>query len=84
MKTTASDSRKIKVVRIIARLNIGGPAIHACLLHQKLYPEFDTILATGRLDAGEGDMSYLLASKRGVFSMPSMSRPVRVGSASGP
>lgn len=70
----------MKIVRIIARLNIGGPAIHATFLHQKLYPEFDTVLATGRLDTDEGDMSYLLESERGVVWVSTMSRPVRLAS----
>lgn len=79
MKASAAP-RKLKVARIIARLNIGGPAIHVCSLHQKLYPEFETLLATGRLDAGEADMSYLLQSERGVVWVSTMSRPVRLAS----
>jgi len=80
MMGAGSAIKRLKVVRIIARLNIGGPAIHACFLHQKLHPEFDTVLAAGRLDEGEGDMSYLLESERDVVWMNSMSRPVRLGS----
>ncbi len=76
--TRAAAHKKLKVVRAVARLNIGGPAIHTCYLHQKLYPEFETILAVGRLDKGEGDMSYLLESDRGVVWVSSMSRQVRL------
>ena len=38
----------IRVVRIIARLNVGGPAIHATLLTDRLDPaRFRTTLVTG-------------------------------------
>jgi glycosyltransferase involved in cell wall biosynthesis len=67
----------LKVVRIIGRLNVGGPARQACLLHERLRPEFETVLITGRPDSGEKDMNYLLSSSEGVHSIDSMSRPVR-------
>src|SRR3954468_10940122 len=72
-----SLQRPLKIVRIIGRLNVGGPARQACLLHERLRPEFETVLITGRPDAGEKDMSYLLESSEGVHLINSMSRPVR-------
>ena len=52
---------KIKVVRIIDRMNIGGPAIHCSLLTSRLNSEeFSTILITGQVCEFEGDMGYLL------------------------
>src|SRR3954470_20928937 len=72
-----SSLAPLKVVRIIGRLNVGGPARQACLLHERLRPELQTVLVTGRPDSGEKDMSYLLASSDGVHSIESMSRPVR-------
>jgi GT2 family glycosyltransferase/glycosyltransferase involved in cell wall biosynthesis len=54
------EKQKIKILRIIARLNIGGPAIHVHLLTTGLHPErFETILVTGSISDQEGDMSYL-------------------------
>jgi glycosyltransferase involved in cell wall biosynthesis len=48
-----------KVVRIIARLNTGGPAIHTVLLTRGLDPgRFPSVLVTGAVDAREGDMGY--------------------------
>ena len=67
---------KPKVVRIIARLNVGGPARQACILHEKLAPYFDTHLVIGGLADGEQDMSYLLSSRRNVLQLPQMSREV--------
>lgn len=50
---------KIKVLRIIARLNIGGPAIHAVLLSGGLDKEkFESILICGSLGQDEGNMLY--------------------------
>lgn len=51
--------KKIKILRIIARLNIGGPAIHTVLLTAYLdKSRFEQTLVTGRVSADEGDMSY--------------------------
>jgi glycosyltransferase involved in cell wall biosynthesis len=50
---------EVRVVRIIDRLNIGGPAKHVTWLTAGLDPErFETTLITGVVPAGEGDMSY--------------------------
>ncbi|HON44865.1 MAG TPA: glycosyltransferase, partial [Planctomycetota bacterium] len=50
-----------KVLRIMDRMNIGGPAIHCTLLTAGLDPEkFETTFVTGRVCDFEGDMSYLL------------------------
>ncbi|MGH2669012.1 MAG: glycosyltransferase, partial [bacterium] len=55
---TRNASRPLRIVRIIARLNIGGPAIHTMLLSERLgHPAFESLLVTGRLEPGEGDMS---------------------------
>ncbi|MDP6793712.1 MAG: glycosyltransferase [Anaerolineales bacterium] len=56
----------IRVVRVIARMNIGGPAIHVGKLASGLARNgFDTILVAGRPGAAEGDMSDL-ALENGV------------------
>ncbi|MBI4635711.1 MAG: glycosyltransferase family 4 protein [Candidatus Rokubacteria bacterium] len=51
---------RIKVIRIIARLNIGGPAIHAILLTSRLDRErYETLLVKGSEGRDEGDMGDL-------------------------
>ena len=56
----AKPSRKIKIFRVIARLNIGGPAIHVLNLSSGLDSDrFETVLIAGRVGPSEGDMSYL-------------------------
>src|SRR5687768_6699987 len=50
--------RKVRVMRIIARLNIGGPALHATLLTDALAPDrYDSMLVCGDVETDEG--SYL-------------------------
>ncbi|MCL4557256.1 MAG: glycosyltransferase [Deltaproteobacteria bacterium] len=55
-----STENKIKVLRIIARLNIGGPAIHTILLTRYLGGRFETRLVAGEVSEGEESMDYLL------------------------
>lgn len=56
----------MKIVRIITRLNIGGPAIHAVLLTSELCGRgHRDILVCGTVSGGEGDMGYL-AKEKGV------------------
>jgi len=63
-ETLVLEKRKrIKVLRIIARLNIGGPAIHVHLLTKGLDAEkFEPVLVSGKISPQEGDMSYLFDS----------------------
>jgi glycosyltransferase involved in cell wall biosynthesis len=56
----------IRVVRIIDRLNIGGPAKHVVWLTAGLdRQEFEPTLVTGTVPGGEGDMNYF-AEESGV------------------
>ncbi len=53
-------------MRVIARLNVGGPAIHVTLLTEHLGPpEFESTLVCGTIGPAEADMSYL-ARSRGI------------------
>lgn len=52
-----------KILRIIARLNVGGPAIHVSLLSAGLnHGRYLTTLVAGSIGEHEGDMSYLATS----------------------
>lgn len=65
------------VVRVITRLNIGGPSIQATRLTTALEPYgFTTRLLHGRLGAGEGDMSYLIAPGADAAFIPELRRPL--------
>jgi len=50
----------MKILRIIARLNIGGPARNAVILTEG-FP--DTVLVCGEVAGSEGDMMYLARQK---------------------
>ena len=59
-KPVAAPGERIRVARIITRLNVGGPAIQALLLTQRLDPErFETLLVCGRVGPAEGNMLEL-------------------------
>jgi len=65
-------------MRIIARLNIGGPSIHVSLLAERLPKNtYETKLVVGSLSADEGDMSYY-AHDLGVIPevVPQLSREI--------
>src|SRR5690349_3492140 len=56
----------MKIVRIIARLNVGGPARHVVWLTDALQDdEFSTKLIAGTVPPGEDDMGYF-AEQSGV------------------
>ncbi len=66
----------MKIVRIIARLNVGGPARHVVWLTKNLQTEeFQSVLLTGTVPDGEEDMNYF-AEQHGVapIFIPEMSR----------
>lgn len=66
----------LKIVRLIARLNVGGPARHVTWLTGELCDdEFTSVLIAGTVPAGEEDMSYL-AAEAGIapIYIPEMSR----------
>lgn len=66
----------MKIVHIIARLNVGGPARQVVWLTEKLRnDEFESALIAGAVPAGEKDMGYF-AAEHGVdpIYIPELSR----------
>ncbi|MDT7604713.1 MAG: hypothetical protein QOF61_2710, partial [Acidobacteriota bacterium] len=54
----------MKIVRIIARLNVGGPARHVAWLTAGLAREgHESVLVAGTVPPGEDDMSYFAAAQ---------------------
>jgi glycosyltransferase involved in cell wall biosynthesis len=65
----------VRVLRLITRLNIGGPSIQAITLSERLTPRgFTTRLVHGSLGEGEGDMRYLLSTPANVEYLPRLGR----------
>ena len=68
----------MKVLRIIARLNVGGPARHVVWLTAGMKPAgYETLLVSGVVPPGEDDMSYV-ATRAEVTPLiiPEMSREI--------
>jgi colanic acid biosynthesis glycosyl transferase WcaI len=50
----------VRVLRVIARLNVGGPALHVSYLTRGLASRgYETTLVTGRVGSNEGSMEYV-------------------------
>ncbi len=78
----AVTDRPIRVLRVIARLNVGGPALHVAYLSSGLADRgYETTLVAGDVGGGEESMAGV-AAQRGVdvVRLPGLSRelsPVR-------
>lgn len=71
-------SEPIRVLRVIARLNMGGPALHVSYLTRGLVERgYETTLVAGQLSRGEGSMSFV-ADGCGVdvHAVPHLARDV--------
>ena len=59
-----ASERKYKILRIIARLNIGGPALHVIILNSELNQDtYISQLVTGRESPAEGNMNDFAAER---------------------
>lgn len=71
-------SDRVKVVRVIARLNVGGPALHVAYLTAGLADRgYDTTLVAGTLARGEESMAHV-AQQRGarIAALPALHREI--------
>jgi glycosyltransferase involved in cell wall biosynthesis len=60
--TVASGSAPIRVLRVIARMNVGGPAHHVSLLSGRAFPDrFATLLVAGSVASHEDSFDDLAA-----------------------
>jgi glycosyltransferase involved in cell wall biosynthesis len=66
-----NSGRRFTIARLIARLNVGGPATQAILMTEAFQKKgYRALLLTGEVPPGEGSMEYL-AEERGV-------QPIRI------
>ncbi|MDP2647390.1 MAG: glycosyltransferase [Desulfobacterales bacterium] len=72
-----ADEKPIRILRLIARLNIGGPAIQAITLTRHLAATCQTLLVCGQVGVNEGSMDYL-ASRHKVrpLVIPALGREI--------
>ncbi len=68
--TSSSRPEPVRVLRLIARLNVGGPALHVAYLTRGLDARgYHTTLVAGSLGRGEGSMSFV-AEELGITVVP--------------
>lgn len=76
--TMVTAPSRVRVLRLIARLNVGGPAIHATLLTERLNPaRFTTTLVTGTEEAGEANYLELHGRSLPLEVVPDLGREIR-------
>jgi glycosyltransferase involved in cell wall biosynthesis len=76
----SATAEPIRILRVIARLNMGGPALHVAYLASGLESRgYRTTLVAGSLARGEGSMSFV-AEELGVpvVHVPHLSREISV------
>src|SRR6185503_8869738 len=65
-EASVSAATEIRILRVIARLNMGGPALHVSYLTRGLASRgYATTLVTGEISRGEDSMAYV-ADELGV------------------
>lgn len=80
MSMTPTDTRPLRVMTVIARMNMGGPALIAAELTKRLDPiRFEHVLCTGEVEDDEGD--FLALREHGVKArmIPGLGRSLRLG-----
>ena len=73
-----AESERVPVLRVIARLNVGGPALHVAYLSAGLNERgYDTTLVAGTIGRGEESMAYVAESAGArVITLPGLSREI--------
>jgi glycosyltransferase involved in cell wall biosynthesis len=73
-----AKSKRVKVLRVIARLNMGGPALHVSYLTAGLRERgYDTTLVAGTLARGEDSMAFVADQLAvDVVTIPELGREI--------
>src|SRR5262245_47555333 len=75
-RPVTDSARPVRVLRVIARLNVGGPALHVSYLTRGLAARgYETTLVAGDVGRGEESMGFV-AAREGVevVRLPGLSR----------
>ena len=74
----ADSFEPVRVLRLVARLNMGGPALHVAYLTKGLAERgYRTTLAAGSLARGESSMSFIAEELGvGVYPIPQLHREI--------
>jgi glycosyltransferase involved in cell wall biosynthesis len=73
-------SKKIKILRVVSRLNISGPTLNVKYLTEGLNSEtYETRLVSGTISPNEGDMSYITRFDRDIqIDVPELQREINI------
>jgi glycosyltransferase involved in cell wall biosynthesis len=75
-----STARRIRVMRVLTRMNVGGPAMQVTTLQRGLDPDrFDQRLYAGQVADGEADYQTLCAPDLPLRRLATLGRRVRAG-----
>ena len=74
----STPTARVPVLRVIARLNVGGPALHVAYLSAGLADRgYDTTLVAGTIGRGEESMAYVVEqSGTTIVTLPGLSREI--------
>ena len=77
-----SDRASLQVVRVIARLNIGGPSRHVAVLEEGLHAlGYNTLLLYGEADSDEGSLAHLVLEQHlPAVQVPRLTHHVKIWS----
>ncbi len=69
----------VRILRVIGRMNMGGPAHHVAILTKRLDPaRFETLLVRGAVSRGEASLNHLLnPAKYQVIDLPRLGARIR-------
>jgi glycosyltransferase involved in cell wall biosynthesis len=78
MRSSSALPDRVKVLRVIARLNVGGPALHVAYLTAGLRERgYDTTLVAGTLARGEDSMAFVASDLDvQVVTIPQLGREI--------
>ena len=80
MGANGPGEQPVRVLRVIARMNVGGPALQVVELCRNLDPErYDTRLLVGAVDASEADYLELRAPDVAAVRVPGLGRELGPG-----
>jgi len=75
--TAGERSGRLRVLRIISRMNVGGPARHVAILHTGLDPQqFESVLVYGEEGATEGSLRSLIGPAANTVTIPELGREI--------
>jgi glycosyltransferase involved in cell wall biosynthesis len=68
--------KHVKILRVITRMNVGGPALHVQMLEQLARRGYDTVLAAGTCLPDEGDLPVELPAGHKLVIIGKLARSV--------